>query len=239
MKIFASGSCRLLTTINNGYEKIIPIHSMFRNFVGVNFLGKLHNTKQHMQLIKFIKDEITLPDDILSKFLTSYGGYNGEFWGCEDKSILPMKKENIKNQFDECEWYIFEICSMKLYKNNGFEVQTEVSQGNHTCILQTEEELLEDLYKLRALIPSKKKILFQVHFRLNIIYNDDTKIIESREIIYNVINDFCEKNENTFIYDPSIIIEKNTSLFDGDTHFNDEGHIQSFNYIYNNYLMKY
>ena len=114
MKVFSSGSCRLLTTINNGYDKIIPIHSMFRNFVGINFLGKLHNTKQHIQFIKFIKDEITLSDDILSKFLTSYGGFRGSLSNCEDISLLPIKKENIKNKFDECEWYLFEICSLKL-----------------------------------------------------------------------------------------------------------------------------
>ena len=44
MYVFASGSCRLLTSINNGYSKIIPIHSMFYNFTGINFMGKLHNT---------------------------------------------------------------------------------------------------------------------------------------------------------------------------------------------------
>jgi hypothetical protein len=79
MKIFSSGSCRLLATINNGYDKVVPIHSMFHNFVGINFLGKLHNTKQHIQFIK---------DDILSKFLTSYSNIGD----CEDKSLLPIKK---------------------------------------------------------------------------------------------------------------------------------------------------
>ena len=233
MKIFASGSCRLVSTINNGHDKVVPIHSMFYNFVGVNFLGKLHNTKQHIQFIKFIKDEITLPNDILSKYLTSYWG-NSE---CEDISLLPIKKKNIKNQFDECEWYLFEICSLKLYKNNGFEVHYELT-NEYECILQTEEELLEDLQVIRHLIPSNKKILFQVHFRPNIIYNDNNKTIEKREIIYNSITKFCEKNENTFIYDPSILIQSNHSLFDGDTHFTYNGHIESFNYIYNNYLIK-
>ena len=193
MKVFTSGSCRLIVAINNDNNKVIPIHSMFYNFRGINFLGKLHNTKQHKQFIKFIKDEITLPDDILSKFLTSYGGFHGNFDGCEDKILLPIKKENIKAQFDECEWYIFEICSMKLFQNNGFEVQNENSQGNHTCTSQTEEELLEDLYSLRELIHPTKKVLFQVHFRPNIIYNDVNKTIENREIIYNVVNSFCEK----------------------------------------------
>jgi hypothetical protein len=68
---------------------------MYHNFIGANFIGKLHNTKQHIQFIKFIKDEITLSSDILSKFLTSYSNISG----CEDLSLLPIKKENIKNQF--------------------------------------------------------------------------------------------------------------------------------------------
>jgi hypothetical protein len=233
MKIFSSGSCRLVRTISNGYDKVVPIHSMFHNFVGINFLGKLHNTKQHIQFIKFIKDELTISNDILSKFLTSYSNIGG----CEDKSLLPLKKDNIKKQFDECEWYLFEICSLKLYKNNGFEVQYELTD-EYNYILQTEEELFEDLQVIRQLIPFNKKILFQVHFRPNIIHNDANKTIENREILYNLINKFCEKNENTFIYDPSILIQTNHSLFDGDTHFNHIGHIESFNYIYNNYLIK-
>ena len=96
MKIFSSGSCRLVTTINNGYDKVFPIHSMFYNFVGINFLGKLHNTKQHIQFIKFIKDEIILSDDILTKFLTSYSNIGSNIGYCEDKSLLPFKKDNIK-----------------------------------------------------------------------------------------------------------------------------------------------
>ncbi len=233
MKIFSSGSCRLVTTINNGYAKVIPIHSMFYNFVGMNFLGKLHNTKQHIQFIKFIKDELTIPNDILSKFLTSYSNMNE----CEDKRLLQLKKHNIKEQFDECEWYLFEICSLKLYKNNGFEVQYELT-NEYDYRLQTEEELIEDLQAIRKLIPFNKKILFQCHFRPNIIYNDASKIIEKREIIYNLINKFCQENENTFIYDPSILIRTDHSLFNGYQHFTQRGHIESFNYIYNNYLIK-
>ena len=45
---------------------------MFYNFKGINFLGKLHNTKQHIQFIKFIKGEIELPNNILECFLTSF-----------------------------------------------------------------------------------------------------------------------------------------------------------------------
>jgi len=231
MKIFASGSCRLLTVISNGHNKVTPIHSMYYNFVGANFLGKFHNTKQHIQFIKFIMDEIILPLDILSSFFTSYSCLQG----IEDMSLLPEKKENIKTQFLECEWYLFEICSLKLYKNNGFEVQHELT-NNYENILQTDKELLEDLHTIRKMIPANKKILFQVHFRPNIIYNNTANTIENREKIYIIIKNFCEENINTYIYDPSFLLQSNNSLFDGDTHFAFNGFIESFNYIYNNYL---
>ena len=235
MKIFSSGSCRILTTLNNGRDKINPIHSMFYNFIGINFLGKLHNSKQHIQFIKYLNDEIILTDKILSIFLTSYSKYALEpCFVSEDKSLNPIKKEHIKNNFNDCDWYIFEICSLKLYKNDNFEVQYELTT-EYNCVLQTEQELYEDLQTIRELIPNKK-ILFQVHFRPNIIYNDVNKTIEKREIIYNTVNKFCQQNKNTFMYDPSILLQSNHSLFDGDTHFTDNGHIENFNYIYNNYL---
>ena len=97
---------------------------------------------------------------------------------------------------------------------------------------------MEDLHTIRGLIPFNKKILFQVHFRPNIIYNDTSKTIDKREIIYNAIKNFCEKTENTFIYDPSNLIQTNHSFFDGDTHFTDNGYIENFNFIYNNYITK-
>ena len=126
---------------------------------------------------------------------------------------------------------------MKLYKKNGFEVHFEVT-NDYNYVLQTEEELVEDLHTIRAFIPFDKKILFQVHFRPNVIYNDENQTIEKREIIYRSVHRFCEKNENTFLYDPSILMQSNHSLFDGDTHFTDSGRVESFQYIYNNYLTK-
>lgn len=201
---------------------------MFYNFVGINFLGKLHNSKQHIQFIKYLKDDIILTDEILSKFLTSYSGY-----ASEDKLLNPIKKEYIKNNLHDCEWYIFEICSLKLYKNDEFQVHFELT-NEYNYVLQTEEELYEDLQTIRELIPNK--IIFQVYFRPNIIYNDVNQTIQKREIIYNTVNKFCKQNKNTFIYDPSILLQSNNSLFDGDTHFTDNGHIENFNYIYNNFL---
>ena len=60
MKIFASGSANVLQSISSGYHRIIPIHSLYFNYVGVNFLGLFNNIKQHIQFIKFIKGDIIL-----------------------------------------------------------------------------------------------------------------------------------------------------------------------------------
>jgi hypothetical protein len=54
----------------------------------------------------------------------------------------------------------------------------------------------------------------------------------------DIIKRFCHNNKNTFIYDPSILLQKDHSLFDGDTHFTDTGYIENFHHIYENYLVK-
>jgi hypothetical protein len=61
MKVFTSGSCRLLTTLSDGYNKITPIHSTRSVNItdaGINYLATLHNTGQHIQFIKYIKYDI-------------------------------------------------------------------------------------------------------------------------------------------------------------------------------------
>lgn len=230
MKVFASGSCRLVTTINDGRGKIEPIHSMFHNFVGINFLGKLHNTKQQIQFIKWINDEIEIPQHILNSFLTSYNG-------TESLELNDIKKKNIKEAFHDCDYYMFEICSLKIYEKNGYQVQFELT-NDYICLLQSEEDLYNDLNILKSLIPNGKKIIFQIHFRPNIIHNDASKMITKREIIYDVVNKFCTTNDNTYLYDPSVLLKTDNSLYDGDTHFNDIGHTMSFNYMYEIFIQK-
>jgi hypothetical protein len=251
MKIFSSGSCRLLKAINTGFDKVIPIHSSFWNLVGINFLGTMHNTSQHIQFIKYIKDEIFLPDSVLNYFLTTHHYFNRKdellklpipmvidfCGGIEELAFLSIRKTNIKKQFNECQWYIFEICSLKLYKKNGFDIHYQLTDNKCDFLLQTEEQLYADLQELRSMIPINKKILFQVHFRPNIIYSDENKKIYKREIIYNIVKKFCEGNENVYLYDPSIIIKNNPSIYDGSVQFTNNGCVESFKYIYNNYIV--
>ena len=48
-KIFISGSCRLLSSFEYEYNnKVYALNSMDCNFIGNNFMGKLHDIEQHI-----------------------------------------------------------------------------------------------------------------------------------------------------------------------------------------------
>jgi hypothetical protein len=232
-KIFASGSCRLLETINDGRTQISPLHSMYNNFRGENFLGKLHNVKQHIQFLKYIKNEIDIPENILQDFLTSYSSdiklwEKFPFCTCEDPRLLPMKLWNIQYNFETCDVYIFEICSIKIYEKDTYQVQSELVNENISYKIQTKEELINDLKILIGMVPKNKTIIFQSHFRPNIIYNDESKKIEHREIIFESLKEISNQYSNVIIYDPSEIIKTDISYFDGQTHFTKKGFEKNF-----------
>jgi hypothetical protein len=226
LKIFCSGTCRLFNVINNGRNKLIPVHNAYYcvndPVSNVNFLGKLHNTRQHIQFIKYIKNDIAIPEDILKLFLGL----------CEDAHKTPVDTVGfLRKNFEKCDVYIFEISSIKLYKKNGFEV-TNGNLDDYENSIQTEEDLYNDLNTLCELVPIGKKIIFQVHFRPNFIFNDNSKIIQNRELIYETVKRFCENRQNTKIYDPSIFLRNNPNSFDGDVHFTPNGIAESFEYLY-------
>jgi hypothetical protein len=240
MKVFCSGSCRLLNVIRNT-EDIETLHSLENPaFKGINFMGKLHNTKCHIQFIKFIKGLIELSEENLENFLTAYN-YNKykSIRYIEELSTIPDKLKRLKESIDECDAYIFEICSIKIYKYNDVYCHHEqqVDDITYDMTIQTKEELLEDLYTLKSFFP-EKKIIFQCHFRPNIIHDDETKAIPKRELIFNTLTEFCNTNTNCFVYDPSIVIKKDIETFlNVDYHFKGTGHDESFKYLCNNFLL--
>jgi hypothetical protein len=124
---------------------------------------------------------------------------------------------------------------MKIYEKNGFQVHHEIT-SDYVTRKQTYDDLLNDLSILKSLIPEGKKIVFQVHFRPNIIYNDQSQAIPNREEIYNCIKQFCDNTTNCYLYDPSLIIRGNLKFLNGPTHLKKKGHRASFNYMYDNYI---
>ena len=66
-----------------------------------------------------------------------------------------QKKEKIKAAFYDCAYYIFEICSLKIYVKDNYQVQYEIT-NNFNQILQTETDLYNYLKIIREIIPNKK-----------------------------------------------------------------------------------
>jgi hypothetical protein len=194
---------------------------MYYNYVGKNFLGKFNNTKQHIQFIEYILGNIVLPDIILDGFFTD----------CKEKSgHLLEYTENIKKEFFDCDAYIFEVCSLKIYNIDGYEVSYQHT-NKYKYREQTEQEIYDDLVKIRNIIPSEKHIVIQGHFRPQIVYGSERKPIAKREIIFGAVNRFITDSENVSFCDPSDFLKDNQDCTDDDVHFNNEGHIKFFNYL--------
>ena len=229
-KVYASGSCRLLESLGNGRGRLEPIHSKFYHLHGINFLGKLHNVKQHIQMIRFFRGEIEIPLHILQSFLTAYN--ETEYLPrISPLSEISDKLMRLKQQFDLCDIYMFEICSLKLHERDGFQVQHELSKEHETRI-QSKEELYSNIQMLITMIPPNKPILFQSHFRPHIIYDDPSKSIEAREIIYETLVQIRNLNpDRIIIYDPSEIIKSNHALIHDDLHFSQWGLDVNFNHL--------
>lgn len=229
--IFASGSCRLMTSINDGRDELIPIHSMYCNFIGTNFLGKFHNTKQHIQFIEWILGKKELPLSISKKFFTHVNKALGSFKKRPniDNVDLQTKRKNIRESFHNCDCFIFEICSIKKYEIEDYQVQHELC-SDYNMSIQTRQEIYEDLLYLLTLLPSNKKIIFQCHFRPN-IYNHKSKSIKNREIIYDILKEFCDNNDRLFLHDPSHIIKNDRSTLNNPGHWSPRGHEKNFKRI--------
>lgn len=245
MKVFCCGSCRILESMKDRKDCEIIHNLTGTNFVGKNFLGKLHDIKCQIQLILFLQCKISLEYDILRRFLTVF---NEERWRNEipikNPGMVNVKIQNLINDLPQCEWYIFEISSLKKYLYKGFPCQFEQSYdrtlSEFDIQIQTAEELYGDLEHLVSLLPNKK-IIFQCHFRPNIIYGDENKRIEKRETIFNTLEKFCEGRDNIFLHDPSILIKNDHTLFDGDDsgdHFTKKGLEENEKYIYEHFLLK-
>lgn len=180
MLIFSSGSCRLLNTLSfpDNYNCNL-LHSLNNNrLFGNNFLGKLHDINAHIQFIKFIRGDINIEFIYLKKFLSIY---NKDKWKTNEINFegLSESMDNLKNNIDNCDIYMFEICSVKSYKLNGYFCHHEQFINNKLdveceTITLDENELIIKINELIHLLPNKK-IIFQCHFRPNIIFNDKKK----------------------------------------------------------------
>jgi hypothetical protein len=228
------GSCRLQTTIQTGWHHFLEESTKEKfNFLGI---GKLHNTKQVIQFHSWLMGNEVLPDDIINDCFMAHSQWSkaGSFY-FEERNFTKYL-EPLKIRYESCSYFLIEICSLKLYMRSKFHVQFQQTE-NYSITEQNSEDILKDLKQLCDLIGNEKKIIIQTHFRPNVIYDDIGKAIEKRELIFNIVRDFCQNNVNVSHHDPSEIIKVNPQkYFDGDTHFTHEGYFANFSYIYEHYL---
>jgi hypothetical protein len=225
-KIFASGTCRILSTLYRGKDQVINTHSFCGSeFHGENFLGKQKNSRNHIQFIKVIKNDISLPSDIMNDF---FSAFHNEYDVHKRPSNPLQNIVNIRNTFDLCDFYIFEIASLKINTRNNFYVSDE-NTDNYLKFRLSEDELITDLEEIINLIGIDKNIIFINHLRLHKF--NGGPIINNREIIYKVISNITQKYKNVYQYDPTLMIKDNSEYnkyMDDPWHYNSKGYSLQF-----------
>lgn len=215
IKVFSSGTKRLLQPIERGNPvRITAVHTN-----QTNFLGYLKNTEQHIQLIKLLNNQITVPDEILSRFIDN----NNDFIN------------NIKQVINDCDVYIFEISSIKTFTVDGFQVSSPYERGA-VYSNQLKDEFLESLDNLVKLIPIDKKIIFMTPIRSDVIYG--VRPIAEQKIICEGLAEFVTDKNNITVCDPTTFIKKNPNYFDkNDGYFTQLGENRFFLNLYNNFMV--
>lgn len=245
-KIFASGSCRILQTLENlNNDKKIKdveiIHTLKneKNYLGKNFIGKMHNVKQHIQLIKFLRKEIIIPTAILPYVFST----------CNKTKMLYKKRQNyeiskdiLTNEINNIDVYVFEICSIKEYNQKGYYLMEPLLDGkiNYNTNNLSYDNLVNDIEQLIKLVD--KPVILQTHFRPNIFFDNETMQINNREIIYKACCHIKSLHNNVYVHDPSELIKlhgydkmlvnekkNNMTLYN---HFTKFGHETNKKYIY-------
>lgn len=230
MKVFASGSCRLLTSIHK-CSQLDLLHSMQHNFIGVNFLGKFHNTQQHIQFIEWLTYKKQLPMDICKQFFTVANDRNLPCSGQKDSVDIETKRKNIFQNWNQIQVFVFEICSMKLYERDGFQLQHELVTNQKHVTMQSTDELQQGLYTLIDMLPPNAHVLFQCHFRPQVIQSG-ANAVPNREHIYETLRSVCDSTERAHLHDPSEMLAQDPTLYDRDTHFNHNGHVRHSQIIF-------
>lgn len=230
-KVFSSGTCRLLNTLHTGRDRVNCIHSYCGNeFKGNFFLGKQKNSRNHIQFLNYIKKNIELPSDIMNDFFSAFH----DKYDITKRPVDPYGNvENIRNEFDSCDVYIFEIAALKIQKRGEYYISDE-NTTNFEQIYLNAEELFIDLEQIIQVIGNDKNIIFMNHLRLEQF--DGGPVIENREIIYNQIYKICKIYKNVYQYDPTVMIKNKDDYkkYLGDPwHYNYTGLEQNFNLLYN------
>lgn len=230
--IFSSGTCRALTMIFDGREKLAPIHSQ-RCFdqANINFIVSCLTVKQQIQFIKYIRGDIKYPDEI-KKYTAPTPKLRSE------NDISEERVENIRSVFGLCKFFLFEISSIKNTRLNlyGLDKSLTVEEClsgdiNEVYHLDTVDDIINDLNQLVSLLPKNIKIILQTHIRPQIVH-ENNNVIENREIIYTAVEQFCKENPEVKHFNPSEFLRTHKECFQDNEHCRPNEMHKVFTYFY-------
>lgn len=158
-----------------------------------------HTTKEVLQLIHFLKEEITIPPP-----------YNTLcFRTAIDKNIGINMNNHYKCKFDNTKVFIIELCSKKKYIHNNYilhhicvDKRMTIFNNNtprhildsYTIETQSDEEIEKDIVEIQKILyPRKVVIVSHYNSKLNDEY------IESRNSLVCLLEKICEKYNIPFI----------------------------------------
>ena len=231
MSITLFGTCRINNILNNNNLN--------------NYLNYTHSTKEVIQLIKFLKGELVIPEPYNKLCFRNVITGNKFIYYKFKKYYSKI----CKKLFVDTDTFIIEICSSKKYTHNNFYlhhlcVDKRFSSCNKNTpkeILnnfiiekQSDEEIENDILEIQKML-YPKKIIIVSHYNVK----KDGQYLNSRNHLINLLDNICKKYNITFI-NPTIVL---SSYSQEQVMTSDLGHytiigIEQFSKYMNNFLNK-
>lgn len=215
LKVTLFGSCRLeaLSNYNNRIK---------------NEISYTYDTKEILEVIKFLKYDHILPEQTITTFRTPM------------LNNIPIYSKNFEGVLDNTDIFVIEISGRKSYKYNTFFIHSFLYTSkkdlinqieiNKLCDKEIENDILEIINELNT-----KKIIIVSHIV--------TEQIGERHELSNLLENICIKYNLLFINPVKEILKKgydiNNLVLNEEKicHYNQNGHI-IMKEIYEEYINK-
>jgi len=211
MNVTIFGTCRL-DSLNNYNNRI------------KNEISYTYDTKEILEVIKFVQDNHMSPGETITTFRTPMLTKN------------PIYSSHFEGLFEKTHVFIIEISSKKTYKYNNFFVHRILDHpyvNDITMIEQTNEEIENDILEIINKL-NTRKIIFLGH-----IVTDDKS---ERYKLSNLLETICSKHNLLFINPVKELSKKGYTIHDlvkNDDktllHYNENGH-KVMKEIYEEYI---
>lgn len=174
----------------------------FNNHIGndISELNFTNNLKEVIQMIKYIKNELIIPEQY---YHYCFRGYATNFRKC--KVPINLDISYLNNLLEKTDIIIIEICSNKMYYKDDYICCWDVI--SNASIKKTEkkitnEEIENDLIYLKKIV--NKPILIISHINVK---DKNNMYLPSRDKLIKSLKNICLKLNINF-FDPSIILNE-------------------------------